>query len=1319
MAQHSVWGASAPPGTYTWNTDGTPSIWTAMGFYRTAFGTPVGAVVGARLWVTGGALAANTTASIRVFLGGDADAGMAAAETGFESPIETKVMNITETGWNEVMFDNPIPTDVAERVYVAVQYGGNDDGYQYGGALGSGSAILAENGMAFALGSAGDQRAVFKIGAGTMGGAGGNGLYGLDIIFDDGAPGDDTTPPSVPTGLNITAITHNSATASWTASTDDVGVTGYQVYKDGVSAGTPAGTSINLTGLTPETAYDITVRARDAAGNWSAQTSSVSFTTGAGPTEGGRWINHVAIVAAGNGTTSHTAGPNAGNVVSGELFTPTAGNLLLCIAEGAVTSTTPSGWTLPAQGAAVNNTGLYVWWREAVGGDSLTTTHNAANYPEIFDFYEFGAGSSFFGTGSAATGVDNGVAAAALTGLTGLNLVMFAMARGIGSTSGTSTVTWGTGEEIVDHLQLGPGGSIDGFQYSLAILEDYTGSSASSTAEHSPGVSGSTNHERLTFAIHVVNPAGGDTEAPSVPTGVEVTPSSISATIEWTASTDDTGVTGYQVFIDGSPVGTPSTTLYHATGLTPSTTYEVTVRARDAAANWSAQTSPVEFTTLAVTKLTIAEENSLAGTDRAFWLDIGGAAGDTSNVGYAKTFSNEVGTTVEFACHGGGSVLQIYRLGWYGGAGARHVDTVEVTPTTQGAGATIPSSNNGITFAGWTVNAEWEIPAVATSGFYLGLYRNAADNNASWIPFVVKDSARDSDMVYKTSDATWMIAYGHYGGPGAVLDGASFYGSAGGMGGGGITSRAHACTYDRPYVTRAGVPLTAWSNAELPMIRWIERMGVEVKYIGCMDLHDSVDCLDGAAVFMSNGHDEYWSTEMRDNVEAFRDAGGHLIFASGNEVFWRIRRDTTDPNIIWCFKDTMPGPGGHTAGVPLDPVSWTGTWKDTRWGSRRPENLTTGTDFRMNAMSSKTTTFSQAAAYADHPVWRNSALAGGADQAVLGIVGFEADDMMPALTGSRVVTLASETYNIDDNRADDNGQNYNGDGNLNWGVVSQRYPSGAVVIGFGTVQWSWGLDTMHDATNTSGAANLSMQQMTYNLLRDLGANSATPHTGVVTSTPVSLDAYGVGLTTSTKSVDVAWVAQQQLTRNVFSTWVAAQRGTKNVSAAWVTRFTGLKQFTAAWVARSRGTTAVSSAWVALQRLTKNVPVGWSAVGVTYTATKDVDSAWATRVSGTKAVSSSWAARAQLVKFVATGWVSEGITYTLTRTVDSGWSVRVRVTGTAATAGWSTRSRLVKNVISRWITYSDVPVGNDEPVAITLSRRPGGRAYRSITIRRRR
>ena len=107
------------------------------------------------------------------------------------------------------------------------------------------------------------------------------------------------------------------------------------------------------------------------------------------------WLNHAAIEAPRNGTTTHTVTPSAGTAVAGTtFFTPTAGRLLVCLAEGSVTSTTPSGWTLPTGGSAINNTGLYVWYKTAAGNDSLTTTHNGSNYDVIFDFYEFPSGTN-------------------------------------------------------------------------------------------------------------------------------------------------------------------------------------------------------------------------------------------------------------------------------------------------------------------------------------------------------------------------------------------------------------------------------------------------------------------------------------------------------------------------------------------------------------------------------------------------------------------------------------------------------------------------------------------------------------------------------------------------------------------------------------------------------------------------------------------------------------------------------------------------------------------------------------------------------------
>ena len=89
----------------------------------------------------------------------------------------------------------------------------------------------------------------------------------------------DTQAPTVPSSLSTSAITSTSFTLNWVASTDNVGVTGYEVFRGGTSIGTPTSTTFNVTGLTASTAYSMTVRARDAAGNLSAQSTALSVTT--------------------------------------------------------------------------------------------------------------------------------------------------------------------------------------------------------------------------------------------------------------------------------------------------------------------------------------------------------------------------------------------------------------------------------------------------------------------------------------------------------------------------------------------------------------------------------------------------------------------------------------------------------------------------------------------------------------------------------------------------------------------------------------------------------------------------------------------------------------------------------------------------------------------------------------------------------------------------------------------------------------------------------------------------------------------------------
>ncbi len=105
----------------------------------------------------------------------------------------------------------------------------------------------------------------------------------VNLIWGSGTP--DTTAPTIPTNLLSSNITSTTFTLSWTASTDNVGVTGYDVYQNGTFKTSISGTSASITSLTPSTTYSFTVKAKDAAGNISASSNTLNVTTsGSTPT---------------------------------------------------------------------------------------------------------------------------------------------------------------------------------------------------------------------------------------------------------------------------------------------------------------------------------------------------------------------------------------------------------------------------------------------------------------------------------------------------------------------------------------------------------------------------------------------------------------------------------------------------------------------------------------------------------------------------------------------------------------------------------------------------------------------------------------------------------------------------------------------------------------------------------------------------------------------------------------------------------------------------------------------------------------------------
>lgn len=178
---------------------------------------------------------------------------------------------------------------------------------------------------------------------------------------------------------------------------------------------------------------------------------------------------------------------------------------------------------------------------------------------------------------------------------------------------------------------------------------------------------------------------------------------------------------------------------------------------------------------------------------------------------------------------------------------------------------------------------------------YLAKLTRKDTGGSSHITFIVRNEASTSDVLVQTSDPTWH-AYNLYGG-------SDFYSGA-------DNGRAFKLSYNRPFATRAGVEARDfYFGAEYPLVRFLERNGYDVSYFSGVDTDRHGQLLKNHKVFVSVGHDEYWSGQQRKNVEDARDAGVNLQFLTGNEVYWRTRyekspTDQKDYRTLVTYKET-------------------------------------------------------------------------------------------------------------------------------------------------------------------------------------------------------------------------------------------------------------------------------------------------------------------------------------------------------------------------------------------------------------------------------
>ncbi|KGN40630.1 N,N-dimethylformamidase beta subunit family domain-containing protein, partial [Knoellia aerolata] len=568
----------------------------------------------------------------------------------------------------------------------------------------------------------------------------------------------------------------------------------------------------------------------------------------------------------------------------------------------------------------------------------------------------------------------------------------------------------------------------------------------------------------------------------------------------------------------------------------------------------------------------IACENSKPGNPSSEWQISG--AGSSTIQGFATSMSVNPGDTVRFKIRTPATRyhIDIYRMGYYQGNGARRVvaglQPSATLPQTQPTCLNDTAPTGLVDCGNWAVSASWAVPSTAVSGVYLARLIRDDTSGTSHITFVVKNDAGRSDMLFQTSDQTWQ-AYNTFGGN-------STYSCQSNCPPGNPTTYkgASKVSYNRPFNTAVDSVPSWLMSAEYPMIRFLEANGYDVSYTSGVDVGTPAGgaLLTNHKVFLSVGHDEYWSGPQRANVEAARDAGVNLAFFSGNEVFWKTRSEPsidgtgTANRTLVTYKET------HYDGVvdPQGPPTWTGTWQDPRFSppsdGGRPQNALTGQLFTVNSGS---TDIKVPAQYGGLRFWRNTSATSLAPGQTLTLapgqeaLGYEWDvEPDNGFRPAGLFNLSSTTY-TNAEAFTDYGSTVQAGSTATHRMSLYRAASGALVFGAGTVQWSWGLD---DPFSTP---DRNMRQATVNLFADMDAQPyALGYTGLVlatkstdtiapTSTITSPDAGasvgdGTSMTINGTAADSGGgvVAAVEVSTDGGTTWHRAN-GTTTWSYTWV------------------------------------------------------------------------------------------------------------------------------------------------------------------------
>ncbi len=468
--------------------------------------------------------------------------------------------------------------------------------------------------------------------------------------------------------------------------------------------------------------------------------------------------------------------------------------------------------------------------------------------------------------------------------------------------------------------------------------------------------------------------------------------------------------------------------------------------------------------------------------------------------------------------------IAVYRIGYYGGDGARLIPT---------AGANNVQVNNSfqcnpentttgeLSCSNWNVTYTIPGSTLPISGIYEAVFTDVADGDIeNYVVFPVRNEKVSSEVLYVLPSADYE-AYNTWGCK------SLYYDACGGANTVAGDPRAVAVSFDRPQA-EGDNEMNHFFGPDALTVEWLEEQGYNVSYTDDVQTAANGSSLLGHKVDLISGHSEYWSAATFKNFKAAREAGVSILSLSANTAYWQTRYENNYRTLV-CYKTIQGSADGNAGATPNDPAATgpngeirpedaTTTRRDPgapagdpnappggRIGPNEPESSlfgvmyigdNDGESFKLSIPAGNAN-----GEYASSRVWRNTGISASSSTTLPEqIVGWEWDQVPTQASylaqepaGVKRVTLTN-VANPDDSFIQDAGRARAstpppGEA-AEVSAAEYRAPSGALVFATGTMEWAFAFDV-----------DPVIDQATYNVLAEMGAVAATPASDIKAEAP--------------------------------------------------------------------------------------------------------------------------------------------------------------------------------------------------------------------------